>query len=418
LPGPLTPTIQEAVTRLADRLPFSQAVDELQMSWHVDVSPATVRRQAETAGAAYVALQTADVERLERDTPPSPLGPDLQQLSVDGAMVPLLHKQWGEMRTMAIGDVGKPVLKDGEMQVHTGHVSYFSRLCDAQTFTRLATVETHRRGTETAKAVCAVVDGATWEQDFIDTHRPDAVRILDFSHAAEYVSAVGHLVYGEETASFTQWFASARHELKHGEPETVIAGLQGLRDAMTEVSAAGDAARATMDTSITYLQKRTGQMRYAHFVAQGYPIGSGMVESAHTVVIEARLKGAGMHWAPTHANEMGALRAMLCSERWGDEWPRLCDRLRLQVREKQREARRQRLAAAAKSPDKETSSEPASQIAQPSTRRPDSRALAKQIVAEKKAVVQTRPAANHPWRHSPVGRARYQRAEQLTSQRT
>lgn len=418
MPGPLTPTIQEAVTRLADRLPFNQAVDELRASWHVDVSPATVRRQAETAGAAYVALQTAEVDRLERETPPSPPGPELQQLSVDGAMVPLLHKQWGEMRTLAVGDVEKPVLKDGELQVHTGHVSYFSRLCDAQTFTRLATVETYRRGTETAKVVCAVVDGAPWEQDFIDTHRPDAVRILDFGHAAEHVSAVGHLVYGEGTPAFMQWSASELHTLKHDQPETVIAGLQRLRDSMTEVNAAGDVARATTDTSITYLQKRIEQMRYAHFVAQGYPIGSGMVESAHTVVIEARLKGAGMHWAPTHANQMGALRAMLRSERWHDEWPRICDRLRLQVREKRREARRLRLAAAATADAKEAPSEPASAVTQPSVTRPDSGVPAREIVAEKKTGVPTRPAANHPWRHSPVGRARYQPAEQLSSQQT
>lgn len=417
MPGPLTPTIQEAVTRLADRLPFGQAVDELHASWHVDVSPATVRRQAETAGAAYVALQTADVDRLERDTPPSPQGPDCQQLSVDGAMVPLVHKQWGEMRTMALGVVEEPVLKDGEMQVHTGQVSYFSRLCDAQTFTRLATVETHRRGTETAKVVCAVVDGATWEQDFIDTHRPDAVRILDFSHAAEHVSDVGHIVYGEGTATFKQWLATELHELKHGKPETVIAGLQRLRDSMTELGTAGDASRATTDTSIAYLRKRIEQMHYAQFVAQGYPIGSGMVESAHTVVIEARLKGAGMHWAPTHANEMGALRSMLCSGRWGDDWPRICDHLRLQAREKQRDARRQRLAAAATPCAKETASEPAGPAAQPSTTRSGS-GTAKENAAEKSAGGQTRPAANHPWRHCPIGRARYQRSEQLTAQQT
>jgi hypothetical protein len=158
-------------------------------------------------------------------------------------------------------------------------------------------------------------------------------------------------------------------------------------------------------------------MRYAQFGMQGYPIGSGMVESAHTVVIEARLKGAGMHWTSTHANEMGALRSMLCSGRWGDDWPRICDRLRLQAREKQRETRRLRLAAAAKARAKETATEPASQVVQPSTTRSD-RATAKQNAAEKSADVQTRPAANHPWRHSPIGRARYQRSAQRTSQQT
>jgi hypothetical protein len=48
--------------------------------------------------------------------------------------------------------------------------------------------ETHRRGTETAQLVCAVTAGAEWEQGFIDWHCPDAVRILDFPHAADYVA--------------------------------------------------------------------------------------------------------------------------------------------------------------------------------------------------------------------------------------
>ena len=61
-------------------------------------------------------------------------------------------------------------------------------MADHQSFGRLAAVETHRRGTETAGKVCAVVDGAEWQQGFIDLHRPDAVRILDWCHGAEHLS--------------------------------------------------------------------------------------------------------------------------------------------------------------------------------------------------------------------------------------
>lgn len=48
-----------------------------------------------------MALQTAEVERLERELPAAPQGPDVLQLSVDGAMVPLLHKEWAEVKTLA-----------------------------------------------------------------------------------------------------------------------------------------------------------------------------------------------------------------------------------------------------------------------------------------------------------------------------
>jgi len=80
--------------------------------------------------------------------------------------------------------VEEPVLERGEWVVHTRQLSYFSRLTDAGTFARLALVETHRRGVETAGQVGAVMDGAEWGQGFVDFHRPDAVRILDFPHGA------------------------------------------------------------------------------------------------------------------------------------------------------------------------------------------------------------------------------------------
>jgi len=70
-------------------------------------------------------------------------------------------------------------------------LSYFSRLTSSSSFGELATLEIHRRGVETAGRVGAVVDGAEWCQTFIDLHAPQAVRILDFPHAAEYIEAIG-----------------------------------------------------------------------------------------------------------------------------------------------------------------------------------------------------------------------------------
>jgi hypothetical protein len=51
--------------------------------------------EAEAAGAAYVKLQTAEVERLERTAPEPPEGQAVQLQSVDGALVPLLPIRLG-----------------------------------------------------------------------------------------------------------------------------------------------------------------------------------------------------------------------------------------------------------------------------------------------------------------------------------
>lgn len=85
--------------------------------------------QDRAGGAAYVAAQAAAVAALERDAPDPPHGPPLQQVSVAGALVPLLGQgAWAEVKMLAIGTVSPPVLEEGAPVVHTTALSYFSRL--------------------------------------------------------------------------------------------------------------------------------------------------------------------------------------------------------------------------------------------------------------------------------------------------
>jgi hypothetical protein len=72
--------------------------------------------------------------------------------------------------------------------------------------------------------------------------------------------------------------------------------------------------------AVRYFGKRLAQMAYPDFQAQGWPIGSGMVESSNKIVMQARLKGAGMHWEPSNVNPMLALRGEMCNERWEESW--------------------------------------------------------------------------------------------------
>ena len=164
LPGGLTPSLQEDLVRLGSWMPFARAARELQYFRHADLSRPTVERVTEAAGAAYEAVQTAQVQRIEEELLPAPDGPDRQFLSADGAMVPLVGGEWAEVKTLVIGEVQPPVEVKGERVIHTRNHSYFSRLTDAATFQRLALVETHRRGVETAQMVSAVTDGSEWIQ--------------------------------------------------------------------------------------------------------------------------------------------------------------------------------------------------------------------------------------------------------------
>src|SRR5258708_28602134 len=75
-----------------------------------------------------------------------------------------------------------------------------------------------------------------------------------------------------------------------------------------------------IDKSLHYLRERQEMMRYAYFQAQGYPIGSGSVESAHKLVVQSRMKQAGMRWEPRHVDAMLAMRNLACNGRWPEGW--------------------------------------------------------------------------------------------------
>jgi len=378
-------------------MPFADVPTELDALLGVDISEPTARRHGQAAGAAYVAFQTSEADAIQEKMPSPPPGPDLQQVSVDGAMIPLVHKEWGEVRTVAIGRVEKPVMEKGEPVVHTRDVSYFSRLCDAETFSGLALVETHRRGTETAKKVCGVVDGAEWEQSFLDMHRPDAVRILDFSHAAGYLASAAQAAYGEGTPDALSWYEAERHRLRHETPEVVLDAVRCLRDDTAGQGNGRPAAVATITGSLAYLEKRSEQMRYAQFAEAGYPIGSGMVESGNKLVVEARLKGAGMHWARANVNPMLGLRNIACSGRWDEAWPQICRQMRERRQEQTRERRhkRQEVRAAAAVPL------PLGAAAPTVAAQPEAVALHEPVQQKPTTLSDApshRPAADHPWR--------------------
>ena len=372
LPGKLTPQLHGWLVRLSAWMPFARAAELLTEFTRVPISEATARRLTHAAGAAAVVLQTAEVERIERDYPSAPVQPERVVLSVDGAMVPLVQGEWAEVKTLAIGE---PTATADAPQVAA--LSYFSRLADAETFGHLALAETHRRGVAAATAVAAVSDGAEWIQGFLDLHCDAATRILDFAHAAQRVGEIGQALWGEQTRAAQQWIEDQLHRLKERGAQPVIATLQQVQRDHPEVK--------LLSTNLAYLEKREGQMAYPEYRAAGWPIGSGMVESANKLVVEARLKGSGMHWARAHVDGMLALRNLVCSGRWQTDWLRITQARRPRVGAR-RHARLVRKVA----------QEQAAVLARLRASRPPR----PQALPPTAPGGPSRPAPNHPWRRA------------------
>lgn len=293
-------------------MPFAKAATLLATFTHTQVSESSAQRLTESIGLAYEAVQLAEVERIERDWPHVPDGPAKLVVSADGAMVPLVGGEWAEAKTVVVSEVSDPIQANGPPAVSTYNHSYFSRLSDAETFQRLSLGELTRRCLEKANQVAAVNDGAEWIQGFVDYHCPEAVRILDFAHAAERICQIGDVVLGEASVSTVSWRTEQLHDLKHKGGADLVSRLR--------IFATDHLRVPLVEENLAYLDKRVTQMQYPSFQAAGWPIGSGVVESGNKLVVEARLKGAGMHWARASVNPMLSLRNAVCNDRWDEAW--------------------------------------------------------------------------------------------------
>lgn len=340
-PGSVTPLQLKHLVHFASFHSFEEAAQMLQEHHGVQVSASTVRRQTEDIGAEALVVQDEKeqkplchytrVKEGKRDKKAEKM-----MMSSDGSYISLVGKRAAEVKTMVIGEVkgNKELSKQRiNQEVKTAAISYFSRMTDAATFITLATKETERRGIFQAKQVCAVQDGAEWIQECIDAHRPDAVRILDFYHAAEYISDIATLVRSAGTALPESWLDEQLHELKHQGPKSVLEELHRLLHDHPQVE--------DLKKKVTYLQKREKLMNYPLFQQHGWPIGSGSVESANKCVVQKRLNGPGMHWHPRHVNPLLALRTGICNERWDETYKQAFGQ-RLLTRKKNRFARQKK----------------------------------------------------------------------------
>jgi len=113
-------------------------------------------------------------------------------------------------------------------------------------------------------------------------------------------------------------------------------------------------------------------------------------------VVEARLKGSGMHWAPGHVDPMLALRTIEGADGWDAAWPSIARRLR-------HEAQTRRAAHLhAHQPPPAPPVDPPTPAASPPTasaRRPRYPVQIHRAPRQHPPmVVDGRPTAQHPWR--------------------
>ena len=247
-------------------------------------------------------------------------------ISTDGAMLLVRQEGWKEVKMVAISQVtirpprarpaSRPSRRDADPLVHLHCHSYQAGLWDADTMALYQYAEGLRRGLDYCPKRSSVNDGALWIKRITDTNFPGVPQIVDWSHAAEHLWAVANALHGEQTAAAKQWAEQQLDLLWNGQVACVVEALDRLDLQQTHWP-------DLVQEAPNYFRSNQERMRYDHFRAQSYPIGSGTVESAAHTIVHHRMRRPGRGWLRDNGQAMLAGLSELHSGRFDSIWRRL-----------------------------------------------------------------------------------------------
>lgn len=161
--------------------------------------------------------------------------------------------------------------------------------------------------------VHAVADGAEWIRlQTSEVFGSQGTFLCDYYHVSEYLAQAAPSCRAHAPA---QWRHPQQARLKRGALEKVI---DALAEHLEPTGTPEELAPVT--GAHRYLENRTDCLDYPRALRRGLPIGSGMIESGHGHVLQARLKKGGAAWLQTNASRMANLRVLRANKRWLTLW--------------------------------------------------------------------------------------------------
>jgi hypothetical protein len=268
-----------------------------------------MKREAEWEAVAYD--MDALLERERTLKPPRRL-----YGSVDGGRVHIRGESvqdavWRELKAGAwfVTRAQPPTRPDGEWSIRAENIHYYTDICDVEAFSRLVWSTGVQQHAQLAEELIILGDGARWIWDMVAEHFPQAIQIVDWFHACEYLEAVAKVAFKDETQR-EAWVAQTETALWEGRLDDVIAACQQHVTPNRD----DDPARK----AVTYYTNNRQRMDYPTYRANGYHIGSGTIESGIKQIGTHRMKVAGAIWNLEPARKVAKARAAYLSDQWDE----------------------------------------------------------------------------------------------------
>jgi hypothetical protein len=323
----LTPAL-ERVAALAGTVAdsFEKGAELLQEMAGIRASEATVERTTEDAGtrlAEAVGAGTTLGPRVDWDWPKDYQGRRCAYVELDATGVRQQGEHGGvaEGRMAYVGMVCNPAPEWPWLDERPRPMRsrYVSGLYPLEEFAPLLRPVAGHVGMDRADRWIGLSDGGAGLEARLRENFPRVeVVILDFFHPAERLTGLARRLHPEDEAVAEEQARQWRGLLKQEGGAVLAAVLSewdwpkrpGLAEAVGEL--------------VGYLGRHADRMEYPEYLAKGWCIGSGAVESACKTVVGQRLKLAGMRWGEEGADAVCHLRALYRSEKgqWEAFWNR------------------------------------------------------------------------------------------------
>jgi hypothetical protein len=172
-------------------------------------------------------------------------------------------------------------------------------------------------GWDDAEQQIAISDGGNGLENFFRKNFPLAECIIDFWHVKEHLVELSKALWPDDEAERQRRVDDWCPRLKREGGLRMLRVLEALD--LTDQSAV---ARESHRECLQYFKNHQHRMDYPRYVANGWQIGSGPVESACKTVVANRLKGSGMRWGADGSDAVCHLRALYLSEpgQWEAFW--------------------------------------------------------------------------------------------------
>jgi hypothetical protein len=243
--------------------------------------------------------------------------------SLDGWMVNIRGEGWKEVKSGVIYEIG---VKEGRDEL-TGEPiempqaeksSYVAHLGGPEEFGRKFWAEACYRDLPAAYDKACVSDAAHWIWNLCQDYFPEAQQIADWYHACEHLYKAAALLHGEGTDQARRWAEATKTDLYQGHAARLARALETQAQPLSE-----DRANL-LRAEATFFHNHQRRMQYLEFRENGWPIGSGPIESG-AKQFQGRLKGPGMRWSRPGAERMLALRSSIMSNYFDHHWKALSD---------------------------------------------------------------------------------------------